>query len=262
MELNNVKKALEEFNQSEVNIYLQYLHKLATEKEKDGSAKNKWIPYFQDAQAIHLYKTVAKDGLFIDGDTITLQFKGSVVIDYNYQAYKNKLLKIYPETKFDIQNVYFGDDFKFLKENGKVIYSHSINNPFEIKKKIIGCYCIIKNNRGDFIETLNMEDIQKMRNVAKTQAIWNAWESEMILKSVIKRACKRHFKDVISNIETIDAENYDLETVDLDFQIKELIDGAQTEEELGKIYNTYLKQCKNEKVFIQKLTERKTQLKS
>ena len=97
--------------------------------------------------------------------------------------------------------------------------------------------------------------------VAKTQAIWNAWEGEMTLKSVIKRACKRHFKDVIVNIEIIDNENYDLDTVDLDYQIKEEIDSATTEEKLTEIYNKYLSKCKDEKIFISKLAAKKAEIK-
>jgi len=37
--------------------------------------------------------------------------------------------------------------------------------------------------------------------VATTKNIWNEWESEMVLKSVIKRACKRHFRDIVVNVE-------------------------------------------------------------
>lgn len=261
MDYEAIKKGLHSHKPAEVSIYVQYLHKLFTETDQQGHTKNKWMAYFTDNQAILLYQNVAKDGLFIDGDTITLQFKGTVLVNYNYQDYKNKLLMIYPESKFDIQNVYEGDSFSFKKESGHVVYTHEINNPFATKKTIIGCYCIIKNQRGEFIETLNMEDIQKMRNVAKTQAIWNAWEGEMILKSVVKRACKRHFKDVIVNIELIDNENYELETVDLDYQVKEEIENCQTIQDVSKVYDKYIGKCKDEKTFIGQLTARKEQIK-
>lgn len=262
MNYEAIKQGLEAHKPAEVSIYIQYLYKLATETEKDNQTKkNKWIAYLKDTQAIQLYENVAKDGLFIDGDTITLQFKGTVTVSYNYQAYKNKLLMIYPESKFDIQNVYQGDTFSFKKESGKVVYSHEITNPFETQKTIIGCYCVIKNQRGEFIETLNMDDITKMRNVAKTQVIWNAWEGEMILKSVVKRACKRHFKDVIVNIELIDNENYELETVDLDYIVKDEIEKAVSIAEITNIYNKYVGKCKDEKSFISLLTSRKLELK-
>lgn len=213
MDYAKLKIELQKYDSyDEVDVYFNYLKKLETEKDtKTGDLKNKWFQYFTEKQAADLFRKVNIDGLFIDGDTIILQFKGSVMLSYNYQAYKNKLLNIYPETLFDIQNVHEGDKFAFKKESGKVIYSHEITNPFETDKKIIGCYCIVKNSRGEFIETLNMDDIKKMRAVAKTDFIWKAWEGEMILKSVIKRACKRHFKDLVVNIEKTDNEDYDLE---------------------------------------------------
>src|SRR5690606_4123369 len=42
-----------------------------------------------------------------------------------------------------------------------------------------------------------------------TTSIWDAWLSEMVKKSVVKRACKTHFKDLVADIEEIDNENYD-----------------------------------------------------
>lgn len=238
MNYENLKKELSSHErQAEIDVYFSYLKKLEVEKDmKTGDLKNKWFQYFTEKQAADLFKKVAIDNLFIDGDTITLQFKGSVMLSYNYQAYKNKLLNIYPETLFDIQNVHEGDIFNFKKESGKVVYSHEITNPFNTDKKIIGCYCIIKNSRGEFIETLNMDDIKKMRAVAKTDFIWKAWEGEMILKSVIKRACKRHFKDLVVNIEKTDNEDYDLEKPliieESDENAKTILNAAKTLDEL------------------------------
>lgn len=209
-EIKGVALLLKDYPKGEVAIYTSYLTKLATEKTRDGKLKNAWFNYFTPEQAASIYRKVAIDGLFIDGDTITLQFKGAVMVSYNYQAYKNKLLQIYPETLFDVQNVYQGDKFSFKKDSGRVLYTHEISNPFAVERKLIGCYCIIKNKRGEFIETLNETEIKKMKAVAKTQTIWELWYEEMTLKSVIKRACKRHFKDVTTNIDTLDNENNDL----------------------------------------------------
>lgn len=261
MNYEALKKELSNFPQGEVGIYIQYLKKLETEKDKDQQIKNKWFRFATQDQFVELYKKVALDGLFIDGETITLQFKGNLMVSYNYQAYKNKLLKIYPETKFDIQNVYKGDEFSFKKESGQVKYSHVISNPFADNKEIIGCYCIIKNNRGDFLETLNLQEIEKMKKVAKTTKIWDEWFSEMTLKSVIKRACKRHFKDITTNIEILDNENYDLDLVNLEVEVREKIDEATSEEDLTKIYNEYLSKVTDEPAFLTQLTAKKVELK-
>lgn len=193
----------------EVQTFAAYVEKLQTDKNADGTHKNKWAAYLKVDDLVRLYRKVLSRGLVIDGDTVTLQFKGELTVNYNYHAYKNLVLTAYPETKFDLQSVYEGDTFSFRKESGKVIYEHAIGNPFDSKRKWIGCYCVIKNSRGEFLETMNEKEIDEVKAVAKTKNIWNAWFSEMALKSVIKRACKRHFKDIV--IDDLDNENYDLE---------------------------------------------------
>jgi len=122
MNYEALKKLLSEYNKNEVNVFLEYLKKLETEKNKQGRLQNPWFSKFTEKQAYNLYSKVAIDDLYIDGNTITLQYSyGSVNANYNYQAYKNKLLKIYPESLFDLQNVFEGDSFKFQKKNGQVI---------------------------------------------------------------------------------------------------------------------------------------------
>ncbi len=260
MNLVNLKEKLCDYKTDEVNIFISYLKQLETEKDRNQKLKNIWYKYFTEEQAISLYNKVALDGLFIDGTTITIQFKGRVMISYNYQAYKNKLLKVYPETLFDLQNVYKEDTFSFKKESGKVIYTHNIKSPFEDDKVIIGCYCIIKNKRGEFIETLNLKEINKMRNVAKTKNIWDAWFDEMTLKSVIKRACKRHFNDVTTNIDTLDNENYDTELVNTPHDLQEDIDACGTVEELNDIYIENKSKVTDEPVFLNLLSVKRKEI--
>ena len=109
MNFESVRTGLQEYNKQEVNIYCNYLKFLSEDTDSNNQKKNKWFPYFKQEEAIDLYKKVSLDGLFIDGETITLQNKGRVLVSYNYQAYKNKLLNVYPETQFDVQLVCEGD---------------------------------------------------------------------------------------------------------------------------------------------------------
>jgi hypothetical protein len=74
-----------------------------------------------------MYRRVASEGLVFDGVHITLQSTG---VSYDYVAYKNKMYIVYPETEFDAALVYTDDVFSFKKENGKVVYSHVVANPF------------------------------------------------------------------------------------------------------------------------------------
>lgn len=131
----------------------------------------------------------------------------------DYHTYKNRLLEVYPESTIDIQLVYHSDKFSFKKESGKVVYSHEILEPFAKDKKIIGGYCVIKNKLGEFLEIMNDPEIQKCKQVARMKNIWNTWESEMYLKTIIKRACKRFFYDIVKDIEDEDNKNYDLSLI-------------------------------------------------
>lgn len=251
---------IRESDLAHIDNYVTYLRFLETEKNKDQTIKNPWFAQQTENQLIDVYKKVATDNVFIDGETITIGFRGKLLITYNYQAYKNLVLNIYPETLFDMQNVHEGDAFSFNKENGKVIYSHKINDPFALDKKIIGTYCIIKNNRGEFLETLNMQDIEKMKAVATTKNIWNEWQSEMVLKSVIKRACKRHFRDIVVNVEAIDNESNDMERVNVEDLIQQRIEEAGTFEDLTKIYKSEKDNVKDKINFTRLLGERKESL--
>lgn len=262
MDYKKLNEGLKDYNQVEVKVFVNYLIELQNDKDRQTQQpKNKWFAYFTAEQAIDLYKKVSLDNLFIDGDTITLQFKGKVMANYNYQAYKNKLLNVYPETLFDMQNVVQGDKFEFRKENGQVFYKHKLSNPFaDGEQTIIGSYCIIKNKRGHFIETLNKTEIEKMKNVAKTKNVWNNWYGEMVLKSVIKRACKRHFKDHFTNIETLDNENYETDLVDTPFDLQVEIEKLATLDELETFYRENKTSVEDEVVFIRLLGERKQEI--
>lgn len=260
MNYQELTQLLCDYDKEKVNVYLGYLRQLETDKGRDKQLKNKWFSFFKASQAAALYKKVAIDNIYIDGDTVTLANKGKVIANYNYQAYKNKLLNVYPESKFDLQIVREGDSFESKKESGKVVYTHVFGSPFQLNNKTIGSYCVIKNNRGEFIEFLNMEEIAKMKNVAKTKNIWNTWEDEMILKSVIKRACKRHFKDIVTNMESIDNENYDLKNVDLDSEVQSKIESAQTVKQVVDIYKIYKGKLKDETAFLEMLGNKRKEL--
>jgi len=261
MNYQNIQTKLGDYNDVQVGIYANYLKEVESAKNAQQQLKNAWFKHVTEDQLVDLYKKVALDeGLFIDGDTITLSYRGKVMVNYNYQAYKNKLLTVYPESTFDVQNVYAGDEFAFEKQNGHVIYTHKINDPFAVEREIVGCYCIIKNSRGEFIETLNKPEIEKMKAVAKTKAIWDAWYSEMVLKSVIKRACKRHFKDVVVNIELIDNENYEPAIVEIEAELSGDIEKCGTIEELETLYHENKATVKDEVAFIKLISERKQEL--
>jgi hypothetical protein len=232
----NIQKLLHDYDETNVNIFINYIDKLATEK-RNGNLKNAWMGYKTDEQLASMFKQVNKDGLAFDGKIVSLQTTG---ISYSYMAYKNKMLIAYPESIIDTQLVYKDDGFKCEKKNGKVLYEHVINNPFSRNEvDVIGGYCVIKNNRGEFLTLLSVKDMEKHRKVAKTDYIWKAWLIEMYKKTLMKKSCKQHFQDIFVNIETIDNENnYDIDLpLGLDVQVKGDIEAITTMPDLETYYH-------------------------
>jgi hypothetical protein len=230
---------LKDYNQQDVEKYVNYLVRLENEKDKKtGLSKNNWLKKKPEEELADLFKRVFKEGLLFDGEHITLQSTG---ISYDYIAYKNKMLIAYPESQIDVGLVYKNDKFELSKDSGDVVYKHEITDPFNRKEvDIMGGYCIIKNKRGANITLLSREDIDKHRKVAKTDYIWREWFVEMALKTVVKKACKQHYADIYSEIEGMDNDNYNLNNpLDLEIEIKNEIDGCKDLASLKAVYEKH-----------------------
>lgn len=239
--MKDLKKQIEELlkgspNQSSVEKFASYCQRLLMERTKEGKPKNPFIQSKSPEELASLYNRVASEGLDFDGKNITLQSTG---ISYNYVAYKNKMILVYPESLIQMDVVKEGDVFSFANENGKIEYKHVITNAFETanKETIIGAYCVIKNQRGDFLTLLSKEEIEKHRKVARTDYVWKEWFKEMTLKTVIKKACKYHFDDIFQGVEEMDNDNYNLENpLDIDIDLKAKIDSITTVKKLQEFY--------------------------
>lgn len=268
-QLSSLRDLLSDYKKENIDLYIGYLEKLFLEKKKQGSSwvsKNAWIFTKDLSFLISAFKIVENDGLTFDGKHITLQNTG---VSYDYVAYKNKMLTVYPETLIDTQLVYKGESFSYEKENGKILYKYSPNNPFEEQKEldIIGAFCVIKNKRGEFITTLSKDEIVKHRKVAKTDYIWQAWYKEMVLKTVVKKACKVHFDDMYTQIELIDEKNFDLtklqnESPDIEKVNNSLslekIENTKSIDGLTKVYSSLSKEEKNDSEIISALKNKKS----
>jgi len=260
MNQQNLSSLLKDFDQQLVENFVAYCHKLETAKKKEGNnwvIKNPWMNFIKDEKLATMFKNVDKEGLVFDGVDITLQKTG---VSYNYKAFKNKMLISYPESTIDVSVVYRKDEYEFAKKDGKVFYTHTVSDPFDNDdSEIKGAYCIIKNKRGEFLTTLTRLEIEKHRKVAKTDNIWQQWYKEMVMKTVIKKACGLHFRDIFQSMETTDNENYDVENpLDLDLKFKQEIDEIETIDDL-KDY--YLKNKGKGKSFDKYVTKKKAELK-
>jgi len=257
MEKSKIIDLLKDHNKEDAEKFAAYIIRLTQEKDKQtGKPKNPWILNRTEIEMAELFRRVANEGLVFDGIDITLQSTG---ISYNYQAYKNKMLLAYPESKVDVSLVYKGDEFSVAKESGSVIYSHKISNPFTQKaEEIIGGYCVIQNKRGEFLTVMSPDDIAQHRKVAKTDSIWKQWPKEMALKTIIKKACGKHFKDIYKNIEEMDNDNYDLEIpLSLDLKWKQEIEAISDLETL-RVY--WMENRGRGKEFDKYVTMRKDQI--
>ena len=240
---------------AEVDVYQNYIKAL----KKDE--KTTWARTVSETDFEAIFKKVAATGMYIDGESITLaSLKGKLVVNYDYHAYKNKVLLTYPETIFDFGIVYEGDDYSFSKESGKVAYSHKMNNPFKTDKKIVGAYGVIKNSRGEFVETINMADIDKMKRSSKMSFIWDTWFDRMVLKSIIKRICSVNFKDIVQDVDAIDNEANDPNRVSIPQNIIDEIDEAKTQADLTAIHSKFINTVEDKNVFLSMLTAKKQEI--
>lgn len=174
-------------------------------------------------------------GLTIDGINVVITGKSMAMVTFH--GYKNKVKATYPSATFDVQLVREGDTFSVAKESGQVMYSHQIANAFA-DTEIIGAYCVVKIDGNEYFEALNKQDFEEMKKGSKMGYLWGTWASEFWLKSVIKRACKRHFYDIVAEVDKNDNEDYgqvelEQQVPHLDIQAK--IQAAKTAADLEKI---------------------------
>lgn len=234
----DIKELLKGFNDVEITQFCKYIEHLKTAKNSKKEIINPWASSRTNEYYADCFKKVKKEGLLIDGKHISIQATG---ITYDYVAYKNKMLLVYPDSKIDIGIVYKGDTFNFRKEDGRVYYKHEMTSDFKREDiDIEGCYCIIKNIRGEFITLSSIREIKKAEAIAKQDFIWKKWFPEMAMKTTIKKAIKFHFEDIYSAIEEEDNKGYDTTKADIELptELIEEITLATDEQVLKSIYDT------------------------
>jgi hypothetical protein len=207
----------------DINKFLAYVE---GERQKERAAKAKKAdantPVLNNTDDM-LYTMAFKFfglGLIIDGINVVITGRAMAMVTYH--GYKNKVKQTYPSAQFDVQLVREGDTFTLEKDSGKIEYKHTFGNPFEATP-IIGAYVVISIDGRDYFEGLNKKDYDAMKNASKQGYLWDKWESEFWLKSVIKRACKRHFFDIVADIDTIDNEDYGIDEVKANDEKKQAI---------------------------------------
>lgn len=136
-----------------------------------------------------------------------------------YRGFIYSIKKYIPSANIVANIVKEGDLFSIKKINDKEEFIHEVKDPFAGQDKIIGGYCYISYiNEGkeiSKIETLSIQEINKIKNVAKSKDIWNTWFEEKMKVAIIRRGCKILFSglnnEIINNIIEIDNEEFDFE---------------------------------------------------
>ncbi len=187
---------------TEINKFLAYVN---GEKSKEQGKDKKPVTSNTETELYTMAFKYWGLGLVIDGVNVVITGKNMAMITYN--GYKNKVKSTYPEAIFDVQLVREGDTFNVSKEDGQVIYSHQLGDPFN-DTQINGAYCIIKIGKAEYLEVLNRRDYEEMQKGSKQSYLWDKWSSEFWLKSVIKRACKRHFNDITVELDKADNDSF------------------------------------------------------
>lgn len=85
-----------------------------------------------------------------------------------------------------------------VKQNDQFTYKgpcekpeHNMH-PFGDRGATVGVYCVAKTADGDYLtDIMDMAEINKCKNAAKTKVVWDAWFEEMAKKAIIKRASKQ-----------------------------------------------------------------------
>lgn len=187
---------------ADVNKFLAYVQ---SEKNKEAGKDKKPVTGNTDDMLYTMFIKYYNLGLVIDGVNVVITGRSMAMVTFH--GYKNKVRQSYPRARFDIQLVREGDNFVVGKETGRVKYTHDIGNPFD-DKPIKGAYVLIRIGNDDYFEALSKRDYDEMKKASKQPFLWDKWPSEFWLKSVMKRACKRHFYDEVEEIDKLDNEMY------------------------------------------------------
>jgi len=110
---------------------------------------------------------------------------------------------------------------------------HQYNDFDTDRGKIIGVYCVVKTDTGDFLtHTMTIAEVNKIKELAKTKNIWIKHEKEMIKKTCVKQARKywprrERLDNAVHYMNTDGGEGIKLET-DLEPITDEQIEQIET----------------------------------
>ena len=154
------------------------------------------------------FMKAAQDGLYLDGKEAAAVLYGNQV---NYLPMVEGVIKLMHNSglikTISAEVVYENDCFEY--ELGSKPHVKHIPLLVGDRGNRICVYCYVQTaNDGEFVEILNMQEVEKCRQVAKTQAVWSKWYDQMCKKTAIHRIAKRLPKnDAINSVVRIEDED-------------------------------------------------------
>ena len=153
------------------------------------------------------FMRAAQDGLFLDGKEAAAVLYGNQV---NYLPMVEGVIKLMHNSglikTISAEVVYENDCFEY--ELGSNPHVKHIPLLVGDRGNRICVYCYVQtSNDGEYIEIMNMAEIEQCKQVAKTQSVWSKWFDQMAKKTVIHRIAKRLPKnDAINSVVRIDED--------------------------------------------------------
>lgn len=165
------------------------------------------------------FKNMLDTGIPVDKRQLAYVIKYGNTIQYHigFKGFVSRIKEIYPTAQVKAELVYKGDSFTVEKVDGKAKYVHKVANPFAEIKDLAGAYAYVqyvdKGKEFSFIETMGINEINKIRGKAKTAMVWNEWYGEMAKKAVIRRLCKTLFigNPKIQILEEVDNKTFEIQ---------------------------------------------------
>ena len=106
-------------------------------------------------------------------------------------------------------SAYTNDCFEYEKGSNAHVKHMPLLSGDRGERLAVWCY-VKTTNDGEYIEIMDMKQIEDCRKVAKSQNVWNAWYDQMAKKTILKRMAKLLPKsDALSTVLKMDDEtNY------------------------------------------------------
>lgn len=195
------------------------------------------LVYADRQSLIAAVRQCANHGLVPDGNEATLQVYETKVklpdgtekwikkVQYQpmVRGIINRVLRSGKVLSFWADLVYAGEDFSIDISHGDRRPIHNPNH-FSRGGEIVGVYAVARLANGTIdCEPMTMAELKKVRGVAKTQKVWDAWFEEKAKVAVMRRMSKRlplssEDMDFIMNREEHDFEQRDVTPKETAFQ--------------------------------------------